>query len=258
MARRRPIILLGALAVSALGTAMIIMYVQGVAARATEGQVRVPVLVATETIEPGELVEDSLAAGKFEEREVVRDDLVTGALQSTDAIVGLTALGTVYPGQQVLGEQFGDPGALETLGIPEGQLAVSVELTDPARVAGFVSPGSWVAVFTSGDPEVYLPDGSTRKLAPYTRILLPKVQVIGVGDTSVSSRTTRDDGKETTEEVPRTILTIAVNQEQAERVLYAARNGDLAFALRTDKSTATHNRGVTALDIMPELFGGAR
>lgn len=255
---RRPIILLVALAVSALGTAMIITYVQGVDARATAGQDRVTVLTTTKVIEPGEGVEDALAAGKFEKREVAREDVIDGALRSTAPIAGLTALGTVYPGQQVLGEQFGDTGSLETLGIPDGQLAVSVELTDPARVAGFVNPGSWVAVFASGDPEVYLPDGSSQKLAPYTRILLPKVQVIGVGDTSVSSRTTKDDGKETVEEVPRTILTIAVNQEQAERVLYAARNGDLAFALRTDKSTATHNRGVTALDIMPELFGGAR
>lgn len=237
---------------------MIILYVQGVAARATEGQTRVTVLTATELVEAGETVEDALASGKFERREVAQDDVVPGAVRSTTSIAGLTALGTVYPGQQVLSEQFGAPESLETLGIPDGHLAVSVELTDPARVAGFVSPGSWVAVFASGDPELYLPDGSSRRLAPYTRILLPKVQVIGVGDTSVSSRTTKGDGKETTEQVPRTILTIAVDQEQAERVLYAARNGDLAFALRTDASKASHNPGVTALDIMPELFGGAR
>ncbi|MEP7740076.1 Flp pilus assembly protein CpaB [Nocardioides sp. 31GB23] len=255
---RRPIILLVALAVSALGTGMVITYVQGVEARATEGQDRVTVLTATATIEPGEDVDDALAADKLEKREVARDDLVAGAVRSATSIAGLTALGTVYPGQQVVAEQFGDAGSLVTLGIPDGQLAVSVELTDPARVAGFVEPGSWVAVFASGDPEVYLPDGSSRPLAPYTRILLPKVQVIGVGDTSVSSRTTRDAGTETTEEVPRTILTIAVDQEEAERVLYAARNGDLAFALRTDRSRASHNPGVTATDIMPELFGGVR
>ena len=74
----------------------------------------------------------------------------------------------------------------------------------------------------------------------------------------MSARTTTEDGKETTEQIPRTILTIAVDQEQAERVIYAARNGDLSFALRTDKSTATSNPGVTASDIMPEIFRGAR
>ena len=54
------------------------------------------------------------------------------------------------------------------------------------------------------------------------------------------------------------ILTIAVDQEQAERVIYAARNGELAFALRTERSRVEDNPGVTADDIMPEAFGGNR
>jgi pilus assembly protein CpaB len=256
---RRSILLSVAFAIAALGTAMIILYVQGVDARATEGQQRVEVLTATDVIDTGESVADAQAAGKLEKTEVVRDDMIEGALSSTSAIDDKVALGTIYPGQQIIGQQFGAPGSEETLTIPDDKLAVSVELTDPARVAGFVNPGSQVAIFASGDPEVYKPDGTTQKLAPYTRILLTSVEVIGVGDTSMSSRTTTDDeGKQTTEQIPRTILTVAVTQEQAERLIYASRNGDLSFALRTDKSKATDNPGVTARDIMPEVFGGAR
>src|SRR6478735_8340144 len=103
-----------------------------------------------------------------------------------------------------------------------------------SRVAGFVNPGSQVAIFASADPEIYKADGTTQKLSPYTRILLPSVEVIGVGDTTMTPRTTTSgDGKETTtEQIPRTILTLAVTQDQAERVIYASRNGDLSFALR--------------------------
>lgn len=133
-----------------------------------------------------------------------------------------------------------------------------MELTDPARVAGFVNPGSRVAIFASGDPELIKEDGSTQELSPYTRLLLPDVQVIGVGTTTVQQRTTTtEDGEQTTEEVPRTILTVAVSQEEAERVIYAARNGDLSFALRNDSSKVQDNAGVTAVDIMPEVFRGA-
>lgn len=255
---RRSILLLVALAIAALGTTMIILYVQGIDARASEGQAKVPVLVATDVIETGESVADAEAAGKLTKVEVASDDLVAGALDSTQSLEGQVAVGTIFADQQIIAQQFGAPGAEDSLSIPDDKLAVSVELTDPARVAGFVSPGSWVAVFISGDPEVYLPDGGTRKLAPYTRLLLPKVQVIGVGDTSVTARVTKDKGTETTEQIPRTILTLAVDQEQAEKVVYAARNGDLAFALRTEKSRAVDNRGVTAADVMPEAFGGAR
>jgi pilus assembly protein CpaB len=255
---RRPIILTVALAIAALGTAMVILYVQGIDARAADGQEQVEVLTATDVIEAGESVDDAEAAGKLAKTRVVRDDVVDGALSSTASIKDEVALDSIYPGQQIISQNFGDPGDEEILTIPDDMLAVSVELTDPARVAGFVMPGSEVAIFASGDPEVYLPDGSTQKLAPYTRLILPRIQVIGVGDTSVAARTTTTDGEETTEQIPRTILTVAVNQEQAERIIYAARNGDLAFALRTDESRVEDNRGVTARDLMPEIFAGVR
>jgi pilus assembly protein CpaB len=255
---RRSILLLVAVLVAALGATMLVMYVQGASARASEGQRRVTVLTATAEIEPGETVQDALAAGKIAEREVVSDDLSDGALQSTDEVADLVSVGRIYPGQQLITAQFGDPGSQEVLGIPGDRMAISVELTDPERVAGFVQPGSWVAIFMSGEPELYLEDGSTRKLAPMTRILLPKVQVLGVGTTSVTSRTTTDDeGTETVEEVPRTILTIAVTQEEAEAVIYSARNGSLTFALRSADSRVVDRPGTTARDIAPEIFRSA-
>ena len=255
---RRPIILTIAFVIAGLGTAMVLLYVQGIDARASEGKEMVEVLTATEVIEPGESVAEARAAGKFELTAVLRDDRVDGALTTTGPIDAAVALDTVYPGEQVIEQNFGAPGEDESLTIPPDKLAVSVELTDPARVAGFVHPGSEVAIFASGDPEVYLPDGSTRKLAPYTRLLLARVEVIGVGATSLSATTTKREGEETTEQIPRTILTLAVDQEQAERVIFASRNGDLAFALRTAGSEAKDNRGVTAADIMPEIFRGVR
>lgn len=253
---RRSAVLIVALAVAALGTIMIILYVQGVDARAAEGQETVKVVMATEVIDPGESVADAVEAGKIVSREIPRGDLGEGAVTSSAAIKDLIALGTVYPGQQLVSQQFGEPGGQQVLGIPGKRMAISVELTDPERVAGFVNPGSWVAIFMSGDPELYLKDGSTQKMPPLTRILLPKVQVLGVGDTAVVPRTTtEDDGTETTEQVPRTILTIAVTQDEAEKVIYSARNGDLTFALRTDDTLVVDRPGATAREIAPELYG---
>ena len=188
----------------------------------------------------------------------MRDDLVDGALSSGKSISDQVAIDTIYPGEQIISQKFGEAGSEETLTIPEDKLAISVELTNPARVAGFVNPGSMVAIFASADPEVIKADGTTQKLSPYTRLLLPEVQVIGVGTTTVQSKTTTtEDGEQTTEEIPRTILTVAVDQEQAERLIYAARNGDLSFALLNKESKVKDNPGVTAVDIMPEVFKNA-
>lgn len=256
---RRLILLTVAFIVAALGTTMIVLYVQGIDARAAEGQELVEVLTATDVIEPGESVAKAQAAGKLEKTDVVREDAVEGALTSTTSIEDQVALGTIYPGEQIISPKFGEPGSAETLTIPDDKLAISVELTDPARVAGFVNPGSEVAIFLSADPFLMKPDGAKQELPPYTRLLLPKVQVIGVGTTTVTSKTvTSDEGEQTTEQVPRTILTVAVDQEQAEKVIYGQRNGELSFALQSDKSQVHDNAGVTATDVLPEAFGGLR
>lgn len=254
MARRSVLLLVAAL-IAVVGTAMIVLYVQGIDARATEGQELVEVLAATEAVDAGESVADATSEGKFEKKKVRRDDMVDGALTSTGTISDLVALSPIYPGEQLIARKFGSLGDSQNLLIPKGLIAVSVELTDPARVAGFVNPGSDVAIFVSADPSLMKPDGTEVKLAPYTRLLLPKVQVIGVGTTSITSRnTTNEDGAQTTEEVAKTILTVAVNQEQAEKIIYAGRNGELAFALLSSDSKVTDNPGVTARDIMPEPF----
>lgn len=254
---RRSILLIVAALIAAVGTTMILLYVRGIDARAAEGQEMVEVLTATELIEPGELVSEAQAAGKLAPTEMVRASVVDGALSSAQSIEDQVAIGTVYPGEQLISQKFGDPGSAETLTIPDDKLAVSVELTDPARVAGFVNPGSHVAIFVSADPVLYKPDGDTQELPQYTGMLLPDVQVIGVGTTTVQARTTTtDEGEQTTEQIPRTILTVAVDQAQAEKVIYASRNGDLAFALLNDKSKVSPGRGVTAADIMPGAFGG--
>jgi pilus assembly protein CpaB len=252
---RRSVLLSVALMIAALGTALIILYVQGIDARATEGQELVEVLTVTDVIESGESVSAAQAAGKFEKVEVRREDMVEGALSSISSIDDKVAIGAIFPQEQVISQKFGDPGSEESLVIPEDKLAISVELTDPARVAGFVNPGSHVAIFVSADPVLLKPDGQEQKLAPYTRLLLPDVQVIGVGTTSMTAKTTTtEEGEQTTEQVPRTILTVAVDQSQAERVIFGARNGELSFALLNDKSEVNDKPGVTASDIMPEPF----
>lgn len=253
---RRSVLLVVALIIALVGTAMIVLYVRGIDARATEGQKLVEVLVATEVIDAGQSVASALDGGKFEKKQVRLDDEVDGALSSTTAIQDLVALSTIYPGEQVIATRFGSLGDSENLVIPDNKIAISVELTDPERVAGFVNPGSEIAIFASIDP-VVIEGEVSRQLPTYTQLLLPRVLVVGVGTTTVSARTTTtDDGDAVTEEVPRTILTVAVDQKEAERVIYANRNGDVTFALLSKESSVKVGPGSRGNDVMPEAFRG--
>lgn len=255
---RRSVLLLVAAMIALLGTALIVLYVKGIDQRATEGQEMVDVLTASATIDAGEDTTSAQAAGKFDKSQVRREDVVEGALTTTSSISDQVALGTIYPGEQILAAKFGSLSDAETLVIPDDKLAISVELSDPERVAGFVNPGSEVAIFISADPVQIQPDGSEKTLPPYTRLLLTKIQVIGVGTTSVTAKTiTTEAGAEFTEQVPRTILTVAVNQKDAEKLIYAARNSDVSFALLSKDTKVADQPGVTANDLMPELFRAA-
>jgi pilus assembly protein CpaB len=255
---RRSVLLLVAVVIALAGTAMIVLYVQGIDARATKDQELVEVLVATETIETGETVAAAQEAGKFEQSEVRRADLVEGSLSSTSSIADLVAIGTIYPGEQLIAKKFGSLGDTQSLVIPDDMMAVSVELTDFERVAGFVNPGNEVAVFATATNAVAIrPDDTERKLGTYTRIVLTRNLVLGVGTTSVTSRTTQDeDGGTATEEVARTILTIAATQEQAEKLIQADRTSELNFALLTEDTKSVDKEGVYLRDVFPELFRG--
>jgi pilus assembly protein CpaB len=87
--------------------------------------------------------------------------------------------------------------------------------------------------------------------------MMSRVPVIGVGTTSVSSRTTKDEeGALVTEEVPRTILTLAVTQEDAQKLILADRTLDLTFALLGADTKSEDTPGVNPVDILPETFRG--
>lgn len=256
---RRSMLLIVAVLIAALGTAMIVLYVRGIDDRATQGQELVEVLTATAVIEAGETVTAAQEAGKFEAREVRRDDMVSGALDTTESISDLVALATIYPGEQIISDRFGTIGSIENLVIPDDKMAISIELTDFERVAGFVNPGSEVAIFGSAaSPIRRLPDGTEQTLPAVTRIVLTRVPVIGVGTTSVTSTTTTTgEGEQVTEAVPRTILTVAVTQEEAEKLVLADRTTDLTFALLGGETKSQDKVGVTPVDILPETFRGA-
>ena len=245
---RRTILLLVAALIAALGTSLVFLYVRGVDARADEKYDAVNVLTAVKMIEPGETLDEAKAGGKIQEGSVTRGQVLSGVMTDTVDMGDKVALTTVYPGEQIVSGKFGAPEDQEVLTIPDDKMAISVNLTDPARVAGFVNPGAEVAVFVSAQP---LTEGDQAEAPPpFTRLLLPRVQVIGVGTTTVvSTTTTAETGEQTTEELPRTLLTLAVDQDEAESVLFAAKNGEVAFALLTEKSKAVPGPEVTAENV---------
>ncbi|MEZ5092314.1 Flp pilus assembly protein CpaB [Nocardioides sp.] len=250
---RRSVLLLLATLVALVGTALVVVYVRSADNRAQEQFDTVEVLRATQTIEAGESIEAATSAGKIASQAVPKNQVLDGAMQSVDALKGEVAVTDIYAGEQIVPAKFGGQPEGETLAIPDGMVAISVELSDPYRVAGFVNPGSEVAIYylpTSPDSGAATPGAAQPGVPDRVRVLLKRVLVLGVGSTSTTTtrKSVDESGQQTTSEVPQTLLTIAVNQQDAERVLYAedevVDHGEVAFALLTDKSKVEYTRGV--------------
>lgn len=228
---RRTLLLLSAVVVAGLSTFAVFTYVRGVDDRAQRDLDPVRVLVAKDLIKAGTAAGAAEASGAFRLETLPRKAVPAGALSAVAPIASMVASGDIHPGEQILAAKFATPGATQSLPIPPGKIATSVQLGDPQRVAGFVKPGSDVAVFVTVN-------GATaqRGSAPtdLTRLLLPRLTVLAVGPTAMSKPA--DEDQQNLEELPTAILTLAVDQLQAQKLIYASTKGSLYFALLTADS----------------------
>ena len=253
---RRVGLLLAAVVVGLLGTSSVFAYVGQVEDRAQAGQELVEVLVADDRIAAG------TTGGTLErERLVVRRSLPRkavpeGALTSLSSVRSQSLSADVYPGELLLAPKFAESVARTgSLVIPPGKLALSVELGDPQRVAGFVVPGSEVAIFNTMDKAsgravvtakqtgaaTTSVDVDAAADASETRLLLARVPVIAVGPTTL--REGEDDSND--EKVAKAVLTVAVTQTEAEKLVHAATRGEVYFGLLSTSSKTGGSQGVT-------------
>jgi pilus assembly protein CpaB len=230
---RRTLLLVSALLIAALGSAMVYIYAQSADARAREGLEMRRVLVAAENIPKDTTVEEAQTNQWLQTREINAEAVVDGAVSAVEQIGGDVALVQIYAGEQIIPEKFGSTEeASGPVPLTAGNVAITVSVNDPQRVANFVTPGSSVAIFVTGSR-----DGEEG-----TRLLLPEVKVAGVGD-STSAPATTTGGQQSTQ-APSALLTLDVTQDQAQKIIFAQTQGVLYLGLRNGAS-AVSDRGET-------------
>lgn len=256
---RRVSLLLTALLVAVVGTAAVFAYVSRLEDKTLEGAEPVDVLVAAAQIGAGTTAESVAADKLVEVKSLPRKAVPEGALTSLQGLSAQSLVNDVYAGEILLRAKFADRTAKTgALIIPGDKMAIAVELGDPQRVAGFVVPGSEVAIFATIDKA----SGSATATATqtgntatvdveaevdnsYTELLLPRTSVIAVGQSSLKPREDDDDD----EDIATTILTLAVTQGEAERIVHAINNGELYFGLLSSASATGAGAGVTTANL---------
>ncbi len=233
---RRTVLLIAALVVAALGTALVWMYANRADERAQADATPIEVLVATADIGAGTSGAAISEAAAVELRTLPDASVPEGYLDDLTTVIDLVTLGPVFSGQVLLEQVFGtQQEAGGGLTLPEGTLGVSIQLGDPQRVAGFVNPGSEVALFTTAS-------GVGGEAEQQTAVLLPRVLIAAVGPTVVAQAAADSTGN--TEEIPTAIMTLALTQDEAQKVILASQTTQLYMGLLDAQS-----------EIDPELPG---
>jgi pilus assembly protein CpaB len=243
---RRIGLLAASLAVALLGTAAVFSYVNGVEADAANGAEMVEVLVAAERVPAGTSATTATKSGLVQLSSLPRRSVPEGALKSLDDLGDQTAVSDIFAGEVLLKAKFADQTARTgALVIPKDKIAVSVELGDPQRVAGFVVPGSEVAIFATVDAAgaVLGADGE------YTDVLLPRVSVIAVGPATLRPDATPAPKKKGDDTVTKAVLTVAVSQDEAARLVHGAQTGELYLGLLSTTSKTGGDAGVSTSNL---------
>ena len=226
---RRAVLVVVALAVAALSTALLTVYVRAADDRAAAGNDLQQVLVADQEIPAGLTGQQVLDGGYVAPEEIPSSAVLDESMSRIDSSLYDLRLETrILPGEQLQTSRFRASPATN-LQIPPGKMALSIGLDDAARVAGNVESGSNVAVF------VTLSGGGGE-----TQLLVESVQVLDVGTAGADSA----DGSGP-------LLTLAVDQLEAQRLIYAQNNGRLYVGLRGDETTTQSLPPVNGGNLFP-------
>ncbi|BBH17207.1 hypothetical protein Back2_14940 [Nocardioides baekrokdamisoli] len=252
--KRRPILIALAVLLALIGTGAVYAYVHTADSRAVNGMKAVSVLVVSKEIPVGTPWSSIASGGYVTTESVPASAAPSTALSSTTADITPTFMATfaIHTGQLLTREMFAAKAAtVGALQIPGKLQALTISVPLPADVMGFVQNGSQVAVYAlvqlQHSPNANQQVGTNPIVS---KLLIPRVTVIAVSQpapTSVSGGGPAPTGS--------LLVTLAVDQQQAERLLVAQKVGDLYLTLLTDSSVTAEDGGTIAAGIFsPSLL----
>jgi pilus assembly protein CpaB len=252
-----------ALVLAVIGTSGVLAYVKQADARAITGLKAVSVLVAQKLIPSGTSAGAALRGGLLAAEKLPVSSVPSGAVRSvTGALVPLVTSAAIQPGQLLLRAMLVKTAVHAPGGVtlPPGMIEVTIAFCLPEMVAGSVQAGSQVAVFdtvgtgTSGGlsagPACTGSHQQELGGAVRTRVVLPRVQVMSVGTASAGGSATPAPAIGSSSSAASgqgsTLVTLAVSQANAERLIQLSEIGLPYLALLTADSVTTADSGVIA------------
>jgi pilus assembly protein CpaB len=250
-----------AIILALVGTLSVIFYVQRLKNTVVAGQEGVHVLVARSRIPAGTSGARIRSQNLYTEVVMPRSSVPLDTLSELSVDLDkLVVTSDVQQDQLLLRGLFGQAGKFSGgLDIPDGMMAVTVAVREPADVAQYVRPGSQVAVFAVGKLADQNWKQTTGEDNHFTEVILPRVTVLAIGSYGRNGQTASQaqdsaplpGGNGTSANnalhsgTVAINVTVAVNQGDATRLIHFAGGADLYLALLTDTSNVQPGQPLT-------------
>ncbi len=243
---RRILAISAAVVIALVGAVLVLLYARSADERALAAQSPTDVYVSSQAVPAGTSLRDAVRTDLITLTQVPNAALPTGALTTVDENnAALVALTDIAPGEYVLAAAFGEiPLGERAIQVPAGQLAVSVQLSDPARVGTFVTPGSHLTIFATHEQTAEASDGTTTDggtaaTGSETQVLLPDVLVIAMGASALTPGQVQVDENgqpvEDQQQGQSFLVTVAISPKDAARLVHGINNFTLYAGLRGDE-----------------------
>jgi pilus assembly protein CpaB len=272
--KRRVLTVTLAIVLAVLGTAGVLAYVHKADTRALDGMRPVSVLVAQGQIPAGTSADSAQQQGLLRSESLPASSVPLNAVRSIGPALGSLVMSAKVPAGQVLLRPMLVTSAQATatgaLAIPKGMVAVTIPLCVSEAVADYVQPGSQVAVFdTYPTKKASLQETCNQSGQSHqaqgpggiiTRIVLPRVLVLATGQAAASGATStsttasggafsNNSQTDPAASAPggAVLVTLAVSQANAERLILITRAGLPYLALLTSSSQTGFDTGLQPL-----------
>ncbi len=243
-AKRSNLIVTLGLAVFVVGAAATFLVLRNDTEEASvaPGSGRVSVLVASKPIPAGTNGGSVLDGGMIKSKVVAESAKPANALTDPTQLAGRTAILGVSEGQIVTSDQFQQAQTrIGTLKIPDGKTALAVQLGNVPGVAGFAGAGDRINVYSvvKAAPEA--------KGAPAVRLVIQNAEVLNVNGATLAATQGQPGGTGL-------VYLLAVNPDQAERLVYLTNFEQLYFSLVSkDQAPVAGTQGTSVADALKML-----
>jgi pilus assembly protein CpaB len=230
---RRIIAIAAAVLLAIVGVVAVVLYANGADQRAVAAAQPRTVFVSQSAVPSGTTLNDAVANGLIVQTTLPAKSVPAGALTAvTDDNKNLLAVTDIAPGEYIQTARFGTtPQSSAAIQVPSGQLAVSLVLSEQAKVGTFVTPGSHIVIYDTVAGATTGPTGGAAPASAGTHVLFDDVLVIAIGNAALTP-VNRPTGQATAAPASGTLVTLALTPEQAPRLVHALSIGTLYAGLR--------------------------